>query len=228
MTITKSTMSAIRRCVLMAAIVSVCVSCSPLAPSRGPVPLGPSEAGAILERALCTVNTNPRAFADAVSKLYLDDIFEAKLGTELAARPFASSYSNAENLRLAKAAQAGRCERVMYRSSGLRVVGFVLRPAGPGPHPVLIWLRGGHREYGKIEQVALLNLQWFADAGFVVVATQYRGADGGEGSDEFGGADVDDVMALLPLARALPGADVGRLYLLGNSRGGMQGGNAAL
>ena len=225
--ITGLAVPAISRCVLMVVVVIACASCSPLPRRLGPVPLAPGQNGAILERAACTVITNPRDFSDAVRKYYLDDILEAKLATELAtelaARPLASTFSYAENLRLAKAVKAGRCERVMYRSSGLRVAGFVLRPAGPGPHPVVIWLRGGSGEFGKIDGVMLLNLQWLADAGFMVIATQYRGADGGEGHDEFGGADVDDVMALLPLARSLPGADMGRLYLLGNSRGAMQG-----
>ena len=208
---------------LITVVLAACAACSPLVTRKAPTILGPGENGAILERTPCQVNTDPRAFADAVNKYYRDDILQAKLGAELAARPLASTFTNAENLRLAEAATAGRCQRVMYRSSGLRVAGFVLRPAVPGPHPVLIWLRGGNRNYGKIEQVTLLNLQWLADAGFVVIAPQYRGVDGGEGRDEFGGADVDDVMALLPLARSLPDADAARLYLLGGSRGAMQG-----
>lgn len=209
--------------VLLAVLVTMGVACSTLSAGQLSAALAPGENGAILERAPCSVNTDRRAFAEAVNEYFLKDILEAKLNDELAARPLLSSFPYAENLRLAAAAQAGRCERVMYRSSGLRVAGYVLRPNRPGPHPVLIWLRGGNREFGKIEQVTLLNLQWMADAGFIVVATQYRGADGGEGRDEFGGADVDDVMALLPLARSLPDADVGRMYLLGGSRGAMEG-----
>jgi dipeptidyl aminopeptidase/acylaminoacyl peptidase len=154
---------------------------------------------------------------------YKDDILQADLASELAARPLNTIFTADENQRLAAAARDGRCERVIYSSSGLRVAGFVLRPAAPGPHPVLIWLRGGIRDFGMIEPVTLLNLKLLADAGFVVVASQYRGADGSDGADEVGGADVDDVLALLPLARGLPGADADRLYLLGGSRGAMQG-----
>ncbi len=208
---------------LLAASLIVCAACSPLLPRQAPPTLAVADNGTILERAPCKVDTDPRTFAEAVKTYYLKDILQAGLDDELAARPLASTFTNAENLRLAAAAHAGRCERVMYRSSGLRVAGYVLRPAAPGPHPVLIWLRGGNRDYGKVEQVTLLNLQWLADAGFVVIAPQYRGADGGEGRDEFGGADVEDVMALLPLARSIPDADVARLYLLGGSRGAMQG-----
>ena len=39
----------------------------------------------------------------------------------------------------------------------------------------------------------------FADWGYVVVASQYRGAAGSEGKDESGGADVNDVLNLFPL-----------------------------
>ncbi len=223
MTSNMSALNALGRRLLMALLVTACAACSPLVTRKPPIVLAPSENGAILERAPCKVDTDARAFAAAVNNYYKKDILQAKLGDELAARPLASTFTNAENLRLAAAATAGRCHRVVYRSSGLRVAGYVLRPAAPGPHPVLIWLRGGNRNFGKIEPVTLLNLQWMADAGFIVVATQYRGADGGEGRDEFGGADVDDVMALLPLARSLPDADAERLYLLGGSRGAMQG-----
>lgn len=179
--------------------------------------------GAILSRAPCQIDVDPHAFSAALDSYYRADIVKAGLEAELAARPLLGSFTQRENVQLADAAKAGRCERIMYNSSGLRVAGFLLRPATPGPHPVLIWLRGGNREYGKIGQVTLLNLQYLANAGFVVLAPQYRGVDGGEGKDEFGGADVDDVLALVPLARRLPGADLGRLYLLGGSRGAMQG-----
>ena len=179
--------------------------------------------GAILARAPCQIDTDPLSFKLALDEYYRDDVLKAGLAEELAASPLTTIFSVDENQRLAVAASEGRCERVIYRSSGLRVAGFIVRPAGPGPHPVVVWLRGGVREFGKVEQITLLNLKQLADAGFVVVAPQYRGADGGDGADEFGGGDVDDVLALLPLARALPGADIGRMYLLGGSRGAMQG-----
>lgn len=192
-------------------------------PGTSPGPAAASADGAILARAACQVNTDPAAFGQAVDTYYREDILKAGLAAELAARPLSTIFTNEENLRLAQAAAGGRCERISYRSGGLRVTGYLLHPAAPGPHPVLIWLRGGNREFGKIDQITLLNLQYVADAGFIVLAPQYRGVDGGEGEDEFGGADVVDVLALLPLARALPHADSARLYLLGGSRGAMQG-----
>lgn len=200
---------------LAVTLVALCAGCAS-------TPRVPKD-GTLLSQAPCQVSAEPAAFTAAVSAYYQNEILQAKLASELAAQPLSTIFTVEENNRLAAAAREGRCQRVLYSSSGLRVAGFVLRPAAPGPHPVLFWLRGGNRDFGKIEAVTLLNLQALADAGFVVVASQYRGADGGDGADEFGGADVDDVLALLPLARALPDADVGRLYLLGGSRGSMQG-----
>lgn len=214
---------------ITAVLVLACAGCSSLAaPSKPSMVLnsapGTTQDGAIFARAPCQVNTDRLAFKLAVDDYYQEDILKAGLAMELAAHPLITIFTVGENQRLAAAALDGRCERVIYSSSsGLRVAGFLLRPAGLGPHPVLVWLRGGNREFGKIEQVTLLNLKLLADAGFVVIAPQFRGADGGEGADEFGGADVDDVLALLPLARSLPGADTGRMYLLGGSRGAMQG-----
>ncbi len=114
------------------------------------------------------------------------------------------------------------CTRVTYLSGGLRVTGFVYRPAEAGAgRPALVFNRGGNLEFGRIGLSELLFMRRFAREGFVVAASQYRGNDGGEGREEFGGADVDDVLALFPLLRAQPGVDSERLYVVGHSRGGM-------
>ena len=55
----------------------------------------------------------------------------------------------------------------------------------------------------------------------MVLASQYRGNDGGEGLEQFGGADVGDVVTLVSLASALPYADPKNIFFYGVSRGGM-------
>jgi dipeptidyl aminopeptidase/acylaminoacyl peptidase len=60
-----------------------------------------------------------------------------------------------------------------------------------------------------------------ASWGYVVVASQYRGNAGGEGKEEFGGADVNDVLNLIPLLESIPQADASRIGMYGWSRGGM-------
>jgi dipeptidyl aminopeptidase/acylaminoacyl peptidase len=118
---------------------------------------------------------------------------------------------------------AVECLRIQYASDGLNVVGFVVKPraAATAPYPIIVYNRGGFREIGKIDAWNLLDFHGFASQGFVVLASQYRGNDGGEGRDEVGGRDVADVMALMPLARQLPYADSANVFLYGHSRGGM-------
>src|SRR5262249_34919522 len=60
-----------------------------------------------------------------------------------------------------------------------------------------------------------------ASWGYVAVASQYRGVAGGEGKDELGGNDVNDVLHLIPLLESLPRADARRIGMFGWSRGGM-------
>ena len=60
-----------------------------------------------------------------------------------------------------------------------------------------------------------------SEEGFVVLASQYRGNDGGEGREELGGADLDEVSNLLETARSLPYADTTNIFMYGVSRGGM-------
>lgn len=60
-----------------------------------------------------------------------------------------------------------------------------------------------------------------ASEGFIILAPMYRQSDGGEGKDEMGGADVNDLMNVLPLAKSLGFVDVNNLFMYGESRGGM-------
>jgi dipeptidyl aminopeptidase/acylaminoacyl peptidase len=118
---------------------------------------------------------------------------------------------------------AVECLRIQYASDGLKVVGFLVKPrtTGTATYPVIVYNRGGFRDIGKLDAWNLLDFYGFASQGFVVLASQYRGNDGGEGRDEIGGADVADVMALAQLTRQLPYADASNVFLYGLSRGAM-------
>jgi dipeptidyl aminopeptidase/acylaminoacyl peptidase len=116
------------------------------------------------------------------------------------------------------------CLRIRYISDGLSVVGFIVKPRSAGGdtrYPVIVYNRGGFRDIGKIDTWNLLDFYGFASQGFVVLASQYRGSDGGEGRDEVGGADVADVLVLSRVAASLPDADSSNMFLYGLSRGGM-------
>jgi dipeptidyl aminopeptidase/acylaminoacyl peptidase len=112
--------------------------------------------------------------------------------------------------------------KIRYLSDGLEVVGFIVKPKGnASKYPILIFNRGGNREYGKITKKSFRYLSYLSSKNFVVLASQYRGNDGGEGREEFGGKDVNDVLNLIKLAKSLPFVESSKIVMLGFSRGGM-------
>ena len=115
-------------------------------------------------------------------------------------------------------------ERVEYEVGGVNVTGVYIHPANvtPGKHPLLIFNRGGSGDYGMLVLPVILRYGVpFAEADYLVFGSNYRGNDGGSGADEFGGADVDDVLALIELGKQQPGWDGKNIFMLGGSRGGM-------
>jgi dipeptidyl aminopeptidase/acylaminoacyl peptidase len=115
------------------------------------------------------------------------------------------------------------CQRIEYLSDGLKVVGYIWKPKNSEGKklPLIIFNRGGNRERSKLEPWMAGGFYEFVSNGFVVIGSQYRGADGGEGKEEYGGADLHDVLNLLPLARSLSYVDMNNVFMFGNSRGGM-------
>jgi dipeptidyl aminopeptidase/acylaminoacyl peptidase len=114
------------------------------------------------------------------------------------------------------------CYRIKYLSDGLKVIGFLLKPKSEDlKFPVMIYNRGGNREFGKITEQFLIYLSYLASNNYVVIASQYRGNDGGQGREGFGGKDVNDVLNLIPLAKNLSFAKPDKIVMYGMSRGGM-------
>ncbi|MEZ5690057.1 MAG: prolyl oligopeptidase family serine peptidase [Rickettsiales bacterium] len=114
--------------------------------------------------------------------------------------------------------------RFFYESDGFKVSGITAFPAeiNNGSHPILIYNRGGNREFGKLTVLSVMrSMLPFARAGYLVYASNYRGNDGGEGKEEFGGADVNDVLNLVEIAKKNPAWDGRNIFMLGHSRGGM-------
>jgi dipeptidyl aminopeptidase/acylaminoacyl peptidase len=115
------------------------------------------------------------------------------------------------------------CLRVTYVSDGLEVSGFIWKPKDVAGKrlPLIIFNRGGNREFSKLVPQTKWGFFDYVASAFVVIGSQYRGNDGGQGKEEFGGSDVDDVMNLIPLAKSLGYVDMNNVFLLGWSRGGM-------
>lgn len=124
------------------------------------------------------------------------------------------------------------CRIFVYESDGIAVEGFMLRPknvAADVKLPVVIYNRGGNARggtlvYGSIQH----SLMPIAELGYIVIASQYRGAKALPTSvtaniklDQFGGDDVNDIKNLLPIINGMPDADSNRIAMKGFSRGGM-------
>lgn len=181
--------------------------------------------GALLAQVACSDIPTYEQYLDDAEKTYVLEIDQAK-------REHASTRPLEEfrTTLLGKAEYEARrsaphdCFKITYLSDDLKVVGYLFRPRDSGGKrlPVVIFNRAGERALGAIKPAMLVTRFYpFLKQGFVVLAPQYRGNDGGEGKDEFGGADVHDVLNLVPLARSLPYADPTNIFMAGHSRGGM-------
>ncbi len=114
-------------------------------------------------------------------------------------------------------------EKMTYLSDNLKVKGYIAYPKDDSKkYPCIIWNRGGIGNAGAIDAFTARGIYGqLASWGYCVFASQYRGNDGGEGYDEFGGVDVNDVLNLIPLADELVQADNTVWGIEGWSRGGM-------
>ncbi|HEV7896887.1 MAG TPA: S9 family peptidase [Planosporangium sp.] len=107
---------------------------------------------------------------------------------------------------------------------GYPVHGWIVRPDGDGPHPVLLMIHGGpFAQYGwRLFDEA----QVYAGAGYAVVMGNPRGSSGyGEAHGravigDVGEVTAKDVLALLDAALKSPDLDASRVGVLGGSHGG--------
>ena len=113
-------------------------------------------------------------------------------------------------------------QRVKYMSDGLKVTAYLYKPklVSGSKLPAIIFNRGS-LILGDIAPELVSSFRRLASEGFVVLAPMYRQSDGGEGRDEMGGGDVNDLMNSAALAKSLGFIDVNNLFLYGESRGGV-------
>jgi len=116
-------------------------------------------------------------------------------------------------------------DKVSYRSGPYRVYGQVCRPAGAGPYPLFVDNHGGFAglggewlNYGDHTKEGVCRKA--ARNGYVVIESAYRGEDGSEGPIETCLGEVDDVLAMIDVARAQPYVNPNRVGMAGVSHGG--------
>lgn len=120
---------------------------------------------------------------------------------------------------------AVQMHELTYWSEGLKIKAYLGLPPSEAQEtqfPALVFNAGGTGERGALSAVtAAATVGLYASWGYVVVASQYRGRGGSEGTEEWGAGDVDDAMNALLLLQSFGYVDTERIGLIGGSRGGM-------
>ena len=191
--------------------------------------------GAVVEQVPCAPNTistyeqylesSKRRFADEVEAAKRAALHGNRAANDAAKMPdnLTAHLLSKEEFEHQTAYTGFECRRIKYMSDGLKVVGFIWKPKNTEGKklPLVIVNHGGNGDFGKLTPWVGFGNYRYVSSGFVVIGPQYRGVDGGEGSDEFGGADVHDLMNVIPLAKSLGYVDMNNIFLAGASRGAM-------
>lgn len=217
---------ALLACVLACLMAMIAVGAAPVPTSIAPTT--PAVDGTLLSRETCAETPNEGDYGAyrqrQVATFRAEAAGARKLNLAIRSEQQAlQAFMSEEAYTARHRRDAVVCERLVYASDGLRVVAYLWRPRefGTQPLPLIIFNRGGAGEESKLRPNTQFGFDRFVQAGYVVLGSQYRGNDGGEGREELGGADVNDVFALAALARSLPFVDTTRSFMLGYSRGGM-------
>lgn len=133
-----------------------------------------------------------------------------------------------DEARFNDALQNTDCQVGTYTSfDGTKIQAFIVKPVAPtyntAPLPLVLYNRGGNQQFGAVTLGQLLDfIIPLSNRGYLVAASQYRGGSAKlSGQDEFGGRDVDDVLALRDIVIKRADVDANKQYMLGISRGAM-------
>ncbi len=144
-----------------------------------------------------------------IKQIFVNDLLREKLGPELSIL----AENNSDSIDV---------YRMVYLSQGHKVIGYIVEPKEGNLLPCIVYNRGGSKDFGSIKIGNLfLNLSRFAFDGYITIMSQYSGNAGGEGVDEMGGSDINDVEALYEILKTHPRADLSKIGMWGGSRGGM-------
>ena len=118
------------------------------------------------------------------------------------------------------------CEtyRFIFVSDGYRIKGYISIPLScienRKPCRCMVYCRGGNSELGYLDKSDTAIR--CAITGRIVIGCEHRGGNGTEGTDMFGGDDLNDVIRLIDFCDTLfEFADIDDLCVEGESRGGL-------
>lgn len=93
---------------------------------------------------------------------------------------------------------------------------MLIAPKAKGNYPVIIFNRGGNRDYNELTlKMLFFSTAVLANEGYIILASNYRV------KDEYGGKDLNDVLHLIDVAAQIENADTSKIGMFGWSRGGM-------
>lgn len=105
---------------------------------------------------------------------------------------------------------------ITYQSDLTKVFGITVEPKKDGNYPVVIYNRGGNRDYGRLTVgTLLLYTSKLAAEGYIIIGSNLRK------DDEFGGNEINDVLYLTETIKEIKNCDTTRIGMYGWSRGGI-------
>ncbi|WP_440122428.1 alpha/beta hydrolase family protein [Tenacibaculum sp. Ill] len=105
---------------------------------------------------------------------------------------------------------------ISYESDNQKVKGLLVEPKKDGKYPVVIFNRGGNRDFAQLTIATLIMYtSKLAEQGYIIIGSNYRE------KDEFGGAEINDVLNLTETVKEIEKADPNSIGMFGWSRGGM-------
>ncbi len=124
-------------------------------------------------------------------------------------------------------ADLGKCcvsYKFSYRCDGYWINGYISIPTefihNESSGKCILYNRGGNSRIGLLSDEDTARI--CSETNRIVIASQYRGAAGGQGRDEFGGDDINDVIKLIDLCEEhFTFVDMEDFCAVGVSRGGM-------
>lgn len=159
------------------------------------------------------------------ARLYVSDRPEDHPAGDFAAQLRAKART--DSIYAARAAGAMRFAKVRYRSpvDGLEIPAYLFAPLAPAAarsRAALVWVHGG--VHGSWDENYLPFVLEAVRRGYVVICPEYRGSTGYGAAHynaiDYGGKEVDDVLAAVDHLKTLPDVDPARIGVMGWSHGG--------
>jgi len=105
---------------------------------------------------------------------------------------------------------------ITYQSDSLVIKGILVEPKKEGVYPVVIFNRGGNRDFAPLNLSTIINYtSKLAEQGYVIIGSNYRE------NDEFGGKELNDVLNLTETVKEIEKGDPNCIGMFGWSRGGI-------